>query len=82
MTWEGDAANEECVDDELAVTTRRKDALKSKNGKRTLERRLMAEESEESSSSEDEYIDVKSEHVERSKTVIKVSNDVNFDFLG
>ncbi|KAH9479373.1 Transcription factor bye1 [Psilocybe cubensis] len=75
MNWEGDAANEEYVDDEVTITARRKAALsKSRDGKRVSE---MAEESEESSSSEDEYIDVKREHVEQSKLVSKRTSNAS-----
>lgn len=82
MNWEGDAANEECVDDDLTITTRRKAALlKSRDGKRIPEHRLLPEESEESSSSEDEYVDVKSEHVEQSKAVPKVCRSFDSNLL-
>ena len=78
MTWEGEQANEECSDDENAITEKRKVAL----GTRKVSPVPLPtpEGSEESSSSEDEYVDVKPEHVEDNKITDKVCIVVFFSF--
>jgi hypothetical protein len=69
VTWEGDQAIEECTDDETILLARRKDALKAR--KRTQQTKFVVE-SEESESSEDEYVEEKEERLGKRKTAEKV----------
>ncbi len=59
VVWEGDQAFEECSDDESAILARRQVALKAHKAFPEHEIKQPIEESEESSSSEDEYTEDK-----------------------
>ncbi|KAF4610431.1 hypothetical protein D9613_007039 [Agrocybe pediades] len=69
VTWEGELANEECSDDDDVITERRNAAL----GKRTITPVPLTatEDTGESSSSEDEYVDEKPEVVEEKRKISK-----------